>query len=121
MLALAADLNYPLIHIVRRDAQVELIRNLGAAYVLNSSRDRFTTGLQELSAKLHATAVFEAVAGDMTGTVLNAMPPGSTAYLYGACPMRRAAISTRLKSCFTRRRFKASFSATGCATAASSA
>src|SRR5262249_42425928 len=39
---------------------------------------------QSLSKKLKATAVFEAVAGDMTGTVLNAMPHSSMAYVYGA-------------------------------------
>jgi NADPH:quinone reductase-like Zn-dependent oxidoreductase len=77
-------MNFPLIHIVRRDAQVEFLRSLGANYVLNSSSPTFADELQSLCKKLHATVAFEAVAGDMTGTVLNAMPSGSTVFVYGA-------------------------------------
>jgi NADPH:quinone reductase-like Zn-dependent oxidoreductase len=83
MNAMAADMDYPLINAVRRDEQVELLRTLGAKHVLNMSRDDFAVELKELSGRLRATAAFEAVAGDMTGTVINAMPPRSTAYVYG--------------------------------------
>jgi NADPH:quinone reductase-like Zn-dependent oxidoreductase len=83
MLVMAAELNYPLINVVRRDNQVELLKSLGAEYVLNCSSETFVIELQSLSKKLKATAAFEAVAGDMTGTVLNAMPHHSTAYVYG--------------------------------------
>lgn len=84
MIALASDMKYPLINIVRRDAQVQLLKSLGAAHVLNSDSDAFTNALKTLSARLQSTAAFEAVAGEMTGTVLNAMPPGTTVYVYGA-------------------------------------
>jgi len=84
LLAMAAEANYPLIHIVRRQPQVELLRSLGALHVLNSSTPQFSEELESLCKKLHATAAFEAVAGEMTGTVLNAMPSGSTMYVYGA-------------------------------------
>ena len=40
MLTMAADMNYPLINVVRRDAQVELLKSRGAKYVLNSSQRR---------------------------------------------------------------------------------
>jgi NADPH:quinone reductase-like Zn-dependent oxidoreductase len=84
LLALAAEADYPLIHVVRRQAQVELLKSRGAGHVLNSSCDEFAEQLISLCNRLRATAVFEAVAGPMTGAVLNAMPPRSTAYLYGA-------------------------------------
>lgn len=84
MLTIAADMNYPLINVVRRDSQVEMLKSRGATYVLNSSSGDFTDELSALCKKLRATAVFEAIAGDMTGIVLNAMPPESTMYLYGA-------------------------------------
>jgi NADPH2:quinone reductase len=84
MLALAADLNYPLVNIVRRDEQTQLLGSLGAKHVLNSASEGFEVELKELCERLNATAAFEAVAGEMTGTVLNAMPSGSTAYVYGA-------------------------------------
>jgi NADPH:quinone reductase len=84
MLAIAADMKYPLIHMVRRDAQAELLKSLGAQYVINTSRDGFAAELKQLCKALGATAAFEAIAGDMTGIILNAMPPKSTVYLYGA-------------------------------------
>jgi NADPH:quinone reductase-like Zn-dependent oxidoreductase len=84
MLVIAADMNYPLIHVVRRDEQAELLRSRGAQHVLNSSLGSFAHELKALCAKLRATAVFEAIAGDMTGIILNALPPKSTVYLYGA-------------------------------------
>ncbi|MEX0611356.1 MAG: zinc-binding dehydrogenase, partial [Pirellulales bacterium] len=84
MLAMANVANYPLINIVRRDAQVELLKSLGARHVLNSSNEGFAEELTTLCERLRATAGFEAIAGDMTGTLHNAMPRGSTVYVYGA-------------------------------------
>ena len=84
ILAMAADANYPLINIVRRDGQVALLKSLGAEHVLNSSREGFVDELKTLSKRLGATIAFEAIAGDMTGTLLNVMPRGSAIYLYGA-------------------------------------
>ena len=84
ILKLAAEMNYPMIHMARRDSQIEMLKERGAKYVLNSSHENFADELKTLSQKLYATAAFEAVAGEMTGTVLDAMPPKSTVYLYGA-------------------------------------
>jgi NADPH:quinone reductase-like Zn-dependent oxidoreductase len=84
LLAMAAETNYPLINVVRRDDQVELLRSLGAAHVLNSSNEQFPAQLMVLCKQLGATIGFEAIAGEMTGTVLNAMLDGSTVYVYGA-------------------------------------
>jgi NADPH:quinone reductase-like Zn-dependent oxidoreductase len=84
MIAMAADLEYPLVNVVRRDAQAEIVRSLGAKYVLNSTSDGFAGKLKTVCEKLKATAAFEAIAGEMTGTVINAMPPKSIAYVYGA-------------------------------------
>jgi NADPH:quinone reductase len=83
-LAMAVEANYPLIHVVRREAQVELLKSRGATYVLNSSHEDFADQLKLLCERLGATTIFEAIAGDMTGTLLNTMPPGSTIYVYGA-------------------------------------
>jgi NADPH:quinone reductase-like Zn-dependent oxidoreductase len=73
-----------MIHVVRREAQVQLLRSKGATHVLNSSSDDFMAQLRALSKQLKATAALEAVAGPMTGTIHNALPRGSTVYVYGA-------------------------------------
>jgi NADPH:quinone reductase-like Zn-dependent oxidoreductase len=81
LLAMATEVDYPLIHNVRRDAQFDLLRSPGAEHVLNSSDDDFANQFRSGCCLLDATAAFEAVAGDMSGTVINLMPPGSTAFV----------------------------------------
>jgi NADPH2:quinone reductase len=84
LIRMAADANFPLISVVRRAAQAELLKSLGAVHVLNSTDEDFSTQAKELCQRLGATAGFDAVAGAMTGTLMNAMPPGSTVNVYGA-------------------------------------
>ncbi len=81
---LAKEANYPVICVVRRESQVEILKSLGATHLLNSSDDDFVEQMESMCEQLQATAAFEAVAGDLTGIVLNAMPAGSTVYVYGA-------------------------------------
>ncbi|HUS39361.1 MAG TPA: zinc-binding dehydrogenase, partial [Pirellulales bacterium] len=84
MIAMAEQMNYPLVNLVRREEQVQLLRSLGATHVLNSSVEDIEEQLQETCQRLRATAAFEAVGGDLTGTVMNVLPRGSTVYVYGA-------------------------------------
>ena len=64
-------LSIPLINIVRRDEQAKILEALGAEYILNSTSETFTADLTELAKKLEATVFFDAVAGDITGQVLD--------------------------------------------------
>lgn len=73
----------PLINVVRRPQQIELLKSLGAQYVLNSEEKDFFKELKDLAHKLQATCAFEAVAGTMTGTVANALPKDSIVLVYG--------------------------------------
>jgi NADPH:quinone reductase-like Zn-dependent oxidoreductase len=84
LIAMAQEADYPLINIVRRAEQVELLKSLGATHVLNSASETFSDELKTLCARLNATVAFEAVGGEMTGMLHNAMPRGSTIYVYGA-------------------------------------
>ncbi len=84
ILVVAKDESMPLINIVRREAQVELLKSLGAEHVLNSSDEDFWDEFRQLAQRLRATAMFEAISGEITGQLLSTMPPKSAAYLYGA-------------------------------------
>ena len=84
LVAMAAELNFPIINVVRRKAQVELLKSMGAAHVLNSSDDNFVDRLAAIAAELQATTAFEAIGGEMTGTLFNVLPEGSTVFVYGA-------------------------------------
>lgn len=80
----AGERGLPVVHVVRRADQAETLRALGAEHVLDSSRDDFDEALKEEARALDATIAFDAVAGEMTGRLLAAMPAGSRVLVYGA-------------------------------------
>ena len=104
ILRLAQESNYPLVNVVRRQAQVDLLHDLGADHVLNSSDPDFKVQLAETCTRLSVTVAFDAVAGEMTGTLLNAMPYGSTVYVYGALAPEPSGAISPLGLIFERKR-----------------
>jgi len=74
--------NIPVIHVVRRQAQVERVRGLGGEYVLNSSDADFSEQLRTLTHQLKATLLLDAISGSMTQQLAEAAPSGSTILLY---------------------------------------
>ncbi|HEU4324461.1 MAG TPA: zinc-binding dehydrogenase [Roseiflexaceae bacterium] len=74
----------PLINVVRRPAQVELLRGLGAEHVLDSSAPDFDERLRNLARELRATIAIDAVAGELTGRLIQLMPRGARVLIYGA-------------------------------------
>jgi NADPH:quinone reductase len=73
----------PVVNIVRRVEQVQLLRGMGCRYVVNSSEDGYQDELRELCHKLGTTIGFDAVAGEMSAVALRAQPPGSRLLVYG--------------------------------------
>jgi NADPH:quinone reductase-like Zn-dependent oxidoreductase len=71
------------INIVRRDAQAEILRGLGAKHILNSESPDFDFQLRDLCRQLNARLAFDAVAGAMTARLLTAMPPEARVVVYG--------------------------------------
>jgi NADPH:quinone reductase-like Zn-dependent oxidoreductase len=84
ILHLATTLKIPIINIVRRDDQADLLTSMGAKVVLNSEVENFTELLREECSKLNPTIVFDPVAGEMTGRIIGAMAPRSEAVVYGS-------------------------------------
>ncbi|WP_235538629.1 zinc-binding dehydrogenase [Sphingomonas sp. Root710] len=97
--------NIPLINIVRSQAQVEILRGIGAVHVLNSADDDFTPRLAALIEQTGATIAFDAIGGGMLGSdILQAMEQASVQrmteynrygsetfkhlYLYGALDLK---------------------------------
>ncbi|MCS7209037.1 MAG: zinc-binding dehydrogenase [Fimbriimonadales bacterium] len=72
------------IHLVRREEQAQLLRSMGARFVLNSEAPDFDAQLHAVCHQLNATIAFEAVSGMTALRVLQAMPEGSRLVLYGA-------------------------------------
>jgi NADPH:quinone reductase-like Zn-dependent oxidoreductase len=84
ILRLGQSYHVPIIHIVRRQAQVDLLRSLGAQHILNSTDANFIVQLHELSHQLKATLILDPVGGEQTQQLLDAAPSGSTALVYGS-------------------------------------
>ena len=93
--------NIPLINIVRKPEQVDLLKSLGAEHVCNSSDDNFKDSLVDAIKATNATLAFDATGGgELSGRILSCMeiamranmkefsPYGSTqhkqVYIYGA-------------------------------------
>jgi len=71
MILLMKENKIPLINVVRREEQIELLKKEhGAEYVLNSTDPNFDKDLYDLAKKLKANVALECVAGETTGRVL---------------------------------------------------
>jgi NADPH:quinone reductase-like Zn-dependent oxidoreductase len=84
MVRLCRQSGIPLINIVRRQEQAETLRGMEERHVLDSSAPGFIEELGELAKALRATIAFDAVAGEMTGALLDALPKRATVVVYGA-------------------------------------
>jgi NADPH2:quinone reductase len=74
-----------LINVVRRQEQVELLKNeYKCEYVLNSTAEGFDAELKGLCEKLGANVVLEACSGDMPGRCLTALGRKAICITYGS-------------------------------------
>jgi NADPH:quinone reductase-like Zn-dependent oxidoreductase len=73
----------PVISIVRREEQVELLKAVGAEYILNSGDADFDPKLKDLAHRLNAKVIFDAIGGKMVQQLLNSTPKGSKLFIYG--------------------------------------
>jgi NADPH:quinone reductase-like Zn-dependent oxidoreductase len=71
------------INLVRKSEQVNLLKEIGADHVINTSDENWEVQLKEISQELDAKVCFECVGGDLGSKILSAMPNGSTLFHYG--------------------------------------
>ncbi len=95
ILRLGKRRNIPIIHVVRRQAQVDLVRDRGGEYVLNSSDPDFAEQLRTMVHKLQATLLLDAVGGSLTQQLADAAPFGSTILLYSRLSWQDSVIDAR--------------------------
>jgi NADPH2:quinone reductase len=74
----------PLVNVVRRSEQADLLRSLGAVYVCDSSSDTFTDDLTEALVATGATIAFDATGGGtLASRILSAMESAAVASASG--------------------------------------
>jgi NADPH2:quinone reductase len=82
MVRLALKKGVPLINIVRRKDQAEILYSLGAEHVLISTESGFEKRLSALAHLLKATLILDAICGEFTQKLIDAAPDGSLILLY---------------------------------------
>lgn len=80
---LAKKWDMPCVNIVRRPEQAEMLREIGAEIIVDSSSDRFERELLVACKKNKVSFAFDAVAGDITATLAGCMPRRSRVMVYG--------------------------------------
>lgn len=73
-----------IVNVVRRDAQVDLLKAQGADIVLNSNDEGFEQQLHDACHQTKTRLAFDAVAGPLTNQLLKAMPQDSKVTVFSA-------------------------------------
>jgi NADPH:quinone reductase-like Zn-dependent oxidoreductase len=92
LVRLGRKFSVPIINVVRRSEQAELLRKMGAEHVLSTSDADFDASLRDLCRRLGATISFDAVAGEMSARVLRAQPRESRMLVYGALSLEASQV-----------------------------
>jgi NADPH:quinone reductase len=95
ILRLGKRRNIPIIHVVRRQVQLDSVRQLGGEYVLNSRDPDFVEQLRTMAHQLQATLLLDAISGTMTQQLAEAAPYGSTILLYSMLSFQDCSIDSR--------------------------
>ena len=103
LLRMAKKKGIPLINVVRREEQSDLLRSLGAEHVLVSSDADFDQKLKDLTHRFHATLILDAIAGDFTQRLIDASPSGSLILLYSTLSFKPAKVNPNSLWYFDRR------------------
>lgn len=75
--------NIETINLVRKPAHAEQLISEGFPYALDINDPDFEAKVRPMILGLHATAFIDAVGGELTGNIMNMMPPGTEVVLYG--------------------------------------
>jgi len=83
MVKLAPTRGMTVVNLVRRKEQVELLQKLGAEQIVCTADEDWEQQLTAIIEKLDIKVAFDAIAGDMSGTLLSLLPSKGTCFVYG--------------------------------------
>jgi NADPH:quinone reductase-like Zn-dependent oxidoreductase len=100
---LAAREGIRVINLVRKEEQVKALQEEGEDHVLWMSDPAFEGRLADLAKHTGAAMAFDAVGGEISGMILNAMPAGSELVIYGGLSGKPAGSFNTLGIIFERK------------------
>jgi NADPH:quinone reductase-like Zn-dependent oxidoreductase len=83
MMGVARDEGFRPIAVVRRDDQAEILKEAGAAHVLNAAAPDFDKALRALMKAEEPRVLLDAVTGPLAGAIFHAMPRRARWIVYG--------------------------------------
>lgn len=83
LIKLAPSQGMTLVNVVRKKEHWSMLRAMGAAHVICTADEDWMRQLKALVKTLDITVAFDAVAGDMTGSLMTCLPSRSVVYVYG--------------------------------------
>jgi len=88
MVKLAKSQGVTIVNMVRKEEGRKVLEYLGAEHIVVTSREGWQDQLKVLIDKLNISVVFDAIAGDMTGTMMGLLPEKSSTVVYGGLASR---------------------------------
>jgi NADPH2:quinone reductase len=83
----------PIVNIVRRQEQADILHSLGATHVLVETQEGFKERLGQACAENNVTVAFDPVSGESTGLLFDAIKDNGAVYVYGALSGKPATVS----------------------------
>jgi NADPH:quinone reductase-like Zn-dependent oxidoreductase len=83
MVKAAATKGMTVVNLVRRQEQVDILKKLGAEYIVCTADKDWKEQLKTIINELNVTVAFDAIAGEMSGTLLSLLPPKASCFVYG--------------------------------------
>jgi len=93
MIRLCNEKHLPLVNIVRREEQVNLLKSQGAKYVVNSSDKNYLADLSLIFNKLQVSLAYDAISGQSVFDLLEALPVGGEVLVYGGLSEKAAVVN----------------------------
>jgi len=73
-----------ILNVVRREEQADMLRRLGAQHVVVSGKEGWKDELKRKVDELKISVAFDAVSGELSGDLMDVLPPKGKVYVYGA-------------------------------------
>ena len=89
----AKEAGVTVVNFVRREAQFQILKDLGAEYVINRGQDGWEEEAKKILGEQKVQAFFDALGGPDAGAIIKQLPDGAITYNYGLLTLKPLEIS----------------------------
>ena len=89
----AKEAGITVVNFVRREAQVQVLKDLGADHVINRGQEGWEEEAKKVTGEVKVQAFFDALGGPDAGAIISTLPDGAITYNYGLLTLKPLQIS----------------------------